>query len=143
MSRHASSRPVRDASPKWVPMLPREVEAKVIEMARDGKQAAQIGLTLRDSYGVPSVQEVTGKKIQQIMTEAGVAPAMPQDLLNLVRRAVHLQEHLNQNSRDLHNRRGLELMESRIRGLAKYYQKNGQLPEDWQYTRAGARLLVS
>lgn len=143
MSRHASSKPVRDNSPKWVTMLPREVEAKVIELAREGKQPAVIGLTLRDSYGVPSVQELTGKKVVQIIAAAGLTGTMPQDLFNLVRRSIVLQEHLAANRNDLHNLRGLELMESRIRGLAKYYKGQGQLPAEWNYSRETARLLVA
>ncbi|HUR61755.1 MAG TPA: 30S ribosomal protein S15 [Candidatus Thermoplasmatota archaeon] len=142
MSRHASSKPVRDAAPSWVPMLPREAESKVVELAKEGKQPAMIGLILRDSYGIPSVHELTGKKIAQIMKDAGVSGKLPQDLQNLVQRSIHLQEHLQANTRDLHNMRGLELMESRIRGLAKYYQSRGELPADWNYTRGGARLLV-
>jgi small subunit ribosomal protein S15 len=142
MSRHASSKPVREAAPEWVPLLPREVESKVLELAKEGKQAAVIGLILRDSYGIPSVQEVTGKKIQQILKDAGLAGKLPQDLQNLVQRAIALQEHLAANPRDLHNLRGLELMESRVRALAKYYVARGELPDTWGYTREGARLLV-
>ncbi len=142
MSRHASSKPVRESAPSWVPLLPREVESKVVELAKEGKQPAVIGLILRDSYGIPSVQEVTGKKIVQILKDAGLAGKLPQDLQNLVRRAIHLQEHLAANVNDLHNLRGLELMESRIRGLAKYYKGRGELPVDWDYSRDGARLLV-
>ncbi|MEA3143829.1 MAG: small subunit ribosomal protein [Thermoplasmata archaeon] len=142
MSRHASSKPVRDAAPAWVPMLPREAEAKVVELAKEGKQPAVIGLILRDSYGIPSVHELTGKKIAQIMKDAGVSGKLPQDLQNLIQRSIHLQEHLAANSRDLHNMRGLELMEARIRGLAKYYQGRDELPGEWNYTRGGARLLV-
>lgn len=142
MSRQGSKKPVRDQAPEWVNMLPREIEAKVVEMAKDGVQPAKIGLTLRDSYGVPSVHEVTGKKVGQIIADAGVAPKLPQELGNLVRRAINLQEHLQHNRKDLHNTRGLELIEARIRKLAKYYQKNGQLETSWKYTRQGARLLV-
>lgn len=142
MSRHASSKPVRDAAPEWIPLLPREAEAKVVELAKEGKQPAVIGLILRDSYGVPSVQELTGKKIVQIMKDAGVSGAMPQELQNLVRRSISLQEHLAANPRDLHNLRGLELMESRIRGLAKYYKERGEIGVDWNYERSSARLLV-
>ena len=142
MSRHASSKPVRDAAPSWVPLRPREIEAKVIELGKEGKQPAVIGLILRDSYGVPSVQEATGKKLAQILEDGGLAGKLPQDLQNLIRRSIHLQEHLAANSRDLHNLRGLELMESRIRGLAKYYIKTGTLPETWSYSRGGARLLI-
>jgi small subunit ribosomal protein S15 len=142
MSRHASSKPVRESAPEWVSLLPREVEAKVVELAKEGKQPAVIGLILRDSYGIPSVQEVTGKKIQQILKDAGLAGKLPQDLQNLVQRAIALQEHLAANPRDVHNLRGLELMESRVRALAKYYVARGDLPDAWAYTRAGARLLV-
>ena len=143
MSRHASSKPVREAAPEWVPLLPREVESKVVELAKEGKQPAVIGLILRDSYGIPSVQEVCGKKIQQILKDAGLAGKLPQDLQNLVQRAIALQEHLAANPRDLHNLRGLELMESRIRGLAKYYKRQGSLPTAWEYSRDGAKLLVA
>ena len=142
MSRHASSKPVRESAPEWVPMLPREVESKVIELAKEGKQPAVIGLILRDSYGIPSVHEVTGKKIQQILADNNLAGKLPQDLQNLVQRAIALQEHLAANPRDLHNLRGLELMESRVRALAKYYVSRGDLPDTWAYTREGARLLV-
>jgi small subunit ribosomal protein S15 len=143
MSRHASSKPVRDSAPAWVSMLPRQVEAKVVELGREGRQPAVIGLILRDSYGIPSVQEVTGKKVVQILREAGIESKLPQDLFNLVQRSIELQEHLRANPRDQHNRRGLELMESRIRSLAKYYIRMGQLPKGWAYSREGAKLLVA
>ncbi len=142
MSRNPSSKPVREAAPSWVPLRPREIEAKVAELGKQGKQAAVIGLTLRDSYGVPSIHEATGKKVSEILREAGLAGKLPQDLQNLIRRSISLQEHLAQNKKDLHNLRGLELMESRIRALAKYYKRSGAIPEDWNYSREGARLLV-
>ncbi len=142
MSRKGSTKPVTDSAPEWVPMLGREVEAKVIEMAKEGVQPAVIGLKLRDQFGVPSVHDVTGKKVGQIIADAGLTQKVPQDLANLLRRAIALQEHLQHNRKDLHNTRGLELIEARIRKLAKYYQKRGQLEATWKYTRDGARLLV-
>lgn len=135
-------KPVRDGAPEWVSMLPREVEAKVIEMAKDGVQPAIIGLKLRDTYGIPSVHEVTGKRVGQILKDAKLTPKVPQDLANLIRRAINLQEHLQGNRKDLHNTRGLELIEARIRKLAKYHQSRNELEASWKYTRSGARLLV-
>jgi small subunit ribosomal protein S15 len=137
-----SKMPVRDETPSWVAMLPREVEKKVVELAKDGVQPALIGLRLRDSFGVPSVHEVTGKKVEQILQENKLVPKVPYDLANLIRRAISLQEHLQQHRKDLHNRRGLELIEARIRSLAKFHMAQGSLPEGWKYTRDGARLLV-
>lgn len=142
MSRSPSTKPVRENAPEWVPLRASEVESKIVEMAKAGTQPAVIGIRLRDSYGIPSVQEVTGKKIGQILTANKVAGKLPQDLQNLVRRAINLQEHLQRNRRDLHNRRGLELIEARIRKLAIYYKGAGVLDVSWKYTRDGARLLV-
>lgn len=142
MSRHPSSKPVRDAAPEWVTMLPREAEKKVAELAKQGVSPARIGIVLRDSHGVPSIHELTGKKVGQILADAKVTVKVPHDLRNLINRAINLQEHLQKNRNDLHNRRGLELIEARIRKLAKYYQQRDSLPADWKYSRASARLLV-
>lgn len=142
MSRKGSSKPVRDSAPEWVSMLPREVEAKVVEMAKEGVQPAVIGLRLRDQYGVPSVHEVTGKRVGQILAANKLAPKVPQDLANLIRRAIALREHVQQNRNDLHNTRGLEMMEARIRRLIRYHKQRGDLAADFKYTRDTARLLV-
>ncbi len=137
-----STKPVRDGSPEWVPILPREAEKKVVELAREGVQPALIGTILRDSYGVPSVHDLTGKKVGEIIAAADLSPNVPQDLKNLINRAINLLEHSKANPKDLHNARGLALIEARIRRLAKYYKTTGQLAEGWKYTRDGARLLV-
>jgi len=142
MSRKGSQAPIRDGAPAWLGMLPREIEKKIGEMAKDGVQPAKIGLVLRDSFGVPNVKEATGKTVAEIIKAAGYAPSIPQDLTNLIHRAIHLQEHLKNNRKDLHNTRGLELIEARIRKLAKYYQSKEMLDAGWKYTRDGARLLV-
>ncbi len=142
MSRKGSSAIIRDSAPEWVGMLPREIEKKVAEMAKDGVQAAKIGLVLRDQFGVPNVKEATGKTVGAIIKEAGHAPSVPQELTNLIHRAIDLQEHLKNNRKDLHNTRGLELIEARIRKLIKYYQQREELAADFKYTRDGARLLV-
>lgn len=142
MSRKGSSKPVRDSSPEWVTMLPREVEAKVVEMAKEGIQSAVIGLRLRDQFGIPSVHEVTGKRVGQILANNKLTPKVPQDLTNLIRRAINLREHLQGNRGDLHNTRGLEMIEARIRKLIRYHKERGELEATFKYTRDGARLLV-
>lgn len=123
-------------------MLGREVEAKVLEMAKSGVQPALIGLKLRDQFGIPSVHELTGKKVGQIIAAANLAPKVPVDLANILRRVIDLEEHLQHNRKDLHNTRGLELLEARIRKLAKYYIARDELEVGWKYTRSGARLLL-
>ena len=140
--RSGSKRPVRKEVPEWVQYTPEQVEELVVELAKKGYQSAQIGLILRDTYGIPDVKLITGKKISKIMKEHGLYPKVPEDLLNLMRRAVNLRKHLEQHPKDLHSKRGLQLIESKIRRLVKYYKSRGVLPADWRYTPETARFFV-
>ncbi|MCS7105717.1 MAG: 30S ribosomal protein S15 [Candidatus Aenigmarchaeota archaeon] len=128
--------------PKWVKLKKDEVEELVVKLAKEGNNSAKIGLILRDSYGIPDVKAITGKTITQIMKEHKVYPSYPEDLLSLFRRAVRLREHLEKNKADKHSLRGLQLLESKIRKLAKYYIRKGILPKDWKYSPEEAKLLV-
>ena len=101
-----------------------------------------IGTILRDQFGIPDVKVITGKKISKIMKEHGLYPSYPEDLLNLLRKAVHLRRHLEVHKKDKHSMRGLQLLESKIRRLAKYYVKTGVLPEGWKYDPEEAKLIV-
>jgi small subunit ribosomal protein S15 len=49
---------------------------------------------------------------------------------------------LESNRKDVHNRRALQLTESKILRLVRYYKRNSVLPDDWKYTLANAKLLV-
>jgi len=69
-------------------------------------------------------------------------PKFPEDLFNLLKQAVNLRDHLQKNKRDYTSKRGLELLESKIRRLGKYYVRKGVLPEDWQYSPEKAKLLI-
>lgn len=130
------------AVPEWSQLSSDEVEELVVKLGREGKQSAVIGVVLRDQYAVPNVRAATGKPIQQILHANGIKPPVPEDLRNLMRRALRLREHLRENPRDKHNARGLQMMESRVRKLVKYYKRQGVLDYDWKYTEQTAKLLV-
>ena len=72
----------------------------------------------------------------------GQASEYPEDLMNLIRRAVNIRDHLEENPKDLHSKRGLTIIESRIRRLGSYYVSEGELPEGWRYNPQQAALLV-
>ena len=137
-----SKRPMISESPAWVPFKAAEVEDLIVKMAKDGYTSAKIGLTLRDQYGVPDVKLLTGKYVTEIMRERGVAPALPEDLSSLMRRAITLNVHLRENKGDRSNKRGLQLIESKIRRLEQYYKENGVLPADWKYSLNTAELML-
>ena len=67
---------------------------------------------------------------------------LPEDLFNLIKKAVNLRAHMEKNKKDYTSKRGLALTESKIRRLAKFYKKKKQLPKDWKYDAEKARLLV-
>jgi len=131
--RSGSRRPLVAKSPEWVPIEADEVEETIGRLAAQGKSSAEIGGILRDQYAVPNVRLATKKTVTQIMRAKGTKFEMPEDLGNLMRKAVSLQAHLKLNPKDLSNRRGLQLIESRIRRLARYYQEEGVLPTAWDY----------
>lgn len=140
--RAGSHRPYPLTKPEWVTTTTEEVVSQVVQLAKTGTGAARIGQTLRDVYGVPSTRAVTGKRLGAILQENRVKAEIPDDLQALLKRVVHLQRHLETHPKDLSNRRGLVLMESRIRRLARYYRQHRRIPEGWRYSAAGAALQV-
>ncbi|MEM0476074.1 MAG: 30S ribosomal protein S15 [Candidatus Aenigmatarchaeota archaeon] len=119
-----------------------EVEKLVIKLAKEGYMPSMIGLTLRDSYGIPNVKEIVGKSILQILEKNDIKLEIPEDLLNLMKRAVKLREHLSIHKKDKSSQRGLILIESKIRRLEKYYKRVGKLPKDWKYEPETAKIIV-
>jgi ribosomal protein S15P/S13E len=140
--RAGSHRPYPLTKPEWVTTPAEEVVEQAVVLAKGGLSPAQVGLALRDQNGIPSVRAVTGKRLTTLLSENGVNPEIPDDLQALLKRVVHLQRHLEGHPKDLANRRGLSLMESRIRRLARYYRQHRRLPETWRYSAAGAALQV-
>ena len=128
-----SRRPLVAKSPEWVPIEADEVEETVGRLAAQGKSSAEIGAILRDQYAVPNVRLATKKTVTQIMSARGTKFEMPEDLAYLMRQAVSLQSHLKANRKDRSNTRGLQLTESKIRRLSRYYQERGVLPANWDY----------
>ena len=129
-----SRRPVSKRPPAWCRYSPEEAEAFVIQLAREGHPPSQIGVLLRDQYGIPLIKFLTGKSVTEIMASAGASLELPEDLQVLLQKATRLQRHLARNRADAVNKRSLELVMSKVRRLAKYYQKRGVLPAEWKYT---------
>ncbi len=116
----------------FVKLKKEEIVKLILKMAKEDVSLSKIGLKLRDTYGIPSVKKVVGKSISQILEENNVLPEIPEDLNSLIVRAKALKKHLEHHKKDVHNKRGLILLESKIRRLTKYYKKNGRLPENWR-----------
>ncbi len=139
---HGSKKPAVKAAKKWTPVKKKEIEELVVKLANERKTSAQIGLILRDKYGVPDVKVATKKKVGQIMKENKVYPKLPEDMLSLLKKAVLLREHMDANKQDKHSKKGLENLESKIRRLGKYYVRKGEMPTGWKYSYEEAKLIV-
>lgn len=129
-----SNRPVSKRPPYWCDYRPEEVESLVVKLAKEGRSASRIGEILRDQHGVPLVKSIVGKSISKILKEADLAPALPEDITNLIRRAARLRRHLEKSGLDAYNRRSLQIIESKIHRLVKYYRRTGVLPADYKYS---------
>lgn len=138
-----STRPVRMSSPSWVRYTPEEITKIVVRLGREGKQTSEIGMLLRDQWGIPSVKLATGKSITDILNEAKVLSEYPEDLLNLMTKAVKIRKHLVSATADKHSKRGLKNTEMKILRLVKYYKKEGRLAGEWQYDPEQAAIIVS
>ena len=137
-----SKRPMITENPEWVPLTATEIEDLIVQFTESGFTSARTGLVLRDQYGVPNVRLATGKTVTEIMKEKGVMPDLPEDLSNLMRKAISLNVHIKNNKGDVSNLRGLNLIEAKIRRLERYYKKNGVLPANWRYSLANAEIML-
>ncbi|MGM0406110.1 MAG: 30S ribosomal protein S15 [Thermoplasmatota archaeon] len=140
--RSGSTRPYVTSNPEWVKMESEEIEEKVLQLFKRGRTPSEIGVILRDQYAVPNVKLAAGKDVTEILKENEVYMDFPEDLINLMEKAVNLHEHLEDNRKDLKNKRGLQLIESKIRRLSKYYKRKGDIPEDWRYSIDIAEMLT-
>ena len=138
-----SKKPIRSEPPKWSNTNKEEIENTIQQLASGGKHSRDIGMILRDRYGVPDVTLVTGKKIGQILKEKNVAPKVPEDIQSIILNVLDLNKHLLKNKKDVHNKRSLNNMISKIRRLEKYYHREGVLPEDWKFSIQRAEMLIS
>ncbi|MBP1929139.1 small subunit ribosomal protein S15 [Methanolinea mesophila] len=138
-----SVRPYRKEAPAWANTDVEAIEKIVVDLRKEGLTSARIGLILRDRYGVPDVKLVTGKRIDEILNTKGMRSEIPEDLRNLIVKALGLRKHLSENKNDLHNKRQLQLTESKVRRLVRYYTGSGRLPSDWSYKPETAEILLS
>lgn len=138
-----STRPARLEKPVWIELSPEEVENEVVKLARKGLSKSMIGTIMRDSRGVPLVKVVVGKKISQILKENDIKAPLPEELGNLVKKALSIRKHLEENHKDLEARKGLGRVESKVYRLIKYYKRKKILPPDFKYDPEKIRTLVA
>ncbi|KAI9502996.1 ribosomal S13/S15 N-terminal domain-containing protein [Coemansia spiralis] len=96
-----SAIPYRRTPSSWVKSTPEDVCEQICKLARKGVSPSQIGVVLRDSQGIPLVSSITGTKIVRILRANGLAPALPEDLYCLIKKAVSVRKHLSATTRTM------------------------------------------
>lgn len=126
-----SKKPIKKI-PSWAPYKGKDVEKLIIKYAKAGKSTSEIGMILRDSYGINSIKALTGKKVMAVLEENKLKKDLPEDIMNLIKKMIEIKKHLEVNKHDQTARRGFLLTESKIRRLVNYYKSNKKLPADWK-----------
>ena len=135
-----STRPMESKFSSWVKQDPKEIEELVIKYAKDGNTSSQIGIKLRDQHAIPLVKPIINKTISDILDQNDLKSEIPEDLNNIVIKAVGLQKHLKSNKNDRRNIRSLELIEAKVHRLSMYYKKIGRISKNWKYKSVIAQL---
>ncbi len=137
-----SKKPKEKKVASWMRYKPKEIEKLIVKLAKAGKSSSEIGVYLRDSYGIPDVRVATEKRITEILAENKLQKEIPDDLMALMRRSITIRRHMERNKKDMTAKRGLEITDSKIRKLIKYYQRIGRLPEKWKFDPEQIKLYV-
>ena len=141
--RHGKSHSIRPATlraPSWITQSPKDIEELVVKYSKDGLTPSQIGNKLRDQHSIPLIKPITKKTVDEILKENNLQAEMPEDLENMVKKAVGLQKHLKSNKGDSRNVRSLELIEAKVHRLSVYYKKTNRIPQNWKYKSVVAQL---
>lgn len=139
----SSKKPYRVGRPEWIEAERDEIVKLIIDYHKKGLSTSEIGIKLRDLHGVPDVKTALGTSMYSILEDNKVKMDLPEDIMNLMKRAVRLHRHIEENPGDKMNKRALFLTESKIRRLGKYYIRKKVLPQGWAYTPKMAKLAVA
>jgi small subunit ribosomal protein S15 len=135
-----STRPVEIVKPTWVTQSAKEIEDLIVKYGKEGLSPTQIGIKLRDQYSIPLVKPIIKKGITAVLNENDLGQELPEDLANIVNKAVGLQKHLKTHNSDRRNVRSLELIEAKVHRLSVYYKNIGKIPKNWKYKSVVAQL---
>ena len=138
-----SHRPAKRNHPGWIRYTQKEIELLIVKLFKEGKSTSEIGIILRDTYGIPDIKAMMEKSVSQVLAEKSLKPELPEDLINLIRRVIVLKKHLELNHKDMSSLHGMQLCESKIKRLVKYYKRTKKLDMNWKYDPSTVGVYVS
>ena len=137
-----STKPIEIKKPFWLNKKPKEIELVIVKLAKEGNTASKIGITLKDAYGIPDTKVLLNKSISQVLKDKGLEKEIPEDLMALIKKTIKIRSHMEENSQDKVAKRGLQINDSKINRLVKYYKKTNKLAEDWKFDPERAKMFI-
>ena len=103
--------------PSWIKMDEKELVAIIKELSTK-YPSSQIGMILRDQYGIPTTR-VFGKKLKSYLEELGIETK--EDLVNAVNKVDSLKEHMKNNVTDKRSKHKLQKAQAHLNKVKRYY----------------------
>jgi len=104
--------------PTWVKMKEPELKKIILELS-ETYAPSQLGIILRDQYGIPTTK-IFGKKLKAYLKELGID--RNEDLENATKKIDNLKEHLKNNITDRSAKHKLQHAQSRLNIIKKYFK---------------------
>jgi len=118
----AKSLDIKHPKPVWLKMTEEELRKLILELS-ERNQPAQIGLILRDQYGVPTTK-VFGKKLSAYLKEAGKNEFF--EVKNIEKKVERMKEHMKKNGQDKKAKHKFQKANSKLNAIRKYTSKRKQ-----------------
>jgi small subunit ribosomal protein S15 len=109
----------RMTKPLWLKTTEEEMKTIIVQLA-EKYPPAQIGIVLRDQYGIPTTK-VYGKKLNQYLEELKIKTIS--DKKNAERKLERLQEHLKNNLTDKKAKHKIQKIQGKVKLLENYHSK--------------------
>lgn len=127
-----SMKPLSTTVPTFMAKPIYEIKKDIIHHANKGMTPSAIGNLLRDQYGVGNAVDILGKTILAFCKENNCAPIIPEDLNSLIEKSNVIRLHLLAHKKDNDAKYRLNLINSRIHRLVRYYKEKSVLPGNWK-----------
>jgi small subunit ribosomal protein S15 len=128
--------------PSTATVTKEQIEELITGYAKQGMSPALIGERMKREHNVPYIRQYLGIRLSEFLKQKGLEGSMPSDIMDLMKTAVKMRIHLGKNNKDTYNTIRLRRIESKIWRLAKYYMREGVLPQSWRYDPETAALLI-
>src|SRR3989338_8360775 len=103
--------------PVWVKIKEPELKEIIAELAKK-HSPSQIGIILRDQYGIPTTK-VLGKKLKDYLKELGIE--INENLENAKKKVDRMKEYLKNNITDKKAKHSLQKAQSRLNITRRYF----------------------